>query len=255
MRSNGHELIENGISFCRKQFEGKGSIGSWGNLRNVQLAAYGLAVLQQRRELLRVDVGGAKDDELLLVVLLLDAPAGPDAILGGLGEQLRLDLDDAAANDRCHQSPVQLLLPAGTKSRLPPSQSALELEPDGAVVFGHNALFGFRWPDKGTVEMPEKDFPVPWHKINPMRLFSKSSDGTETEGNRSDTDAASRPDSDDAMDTSESSTSTPPENSPPSQRSGLLGLLKKRRGCSLEDDNALERKKRKTNGRTEPTIQ
>ncbi len=63
------------------------------NLGNVQLAAYRLAVLLERRQLVGVHIGAAKDDELLLAaVVLFDAPARPDPVLGRLGDQRLLEL-------------------------------------------------------------------------------------------------------------------------------------------------------------------
>ncbi|KAM3455626.1 hypothetical protein MY3296_002337 [Beauveria thailandica] len=134
-----------------------------------------------------------------------------------------------------HVGPVQVLLPSG---RLPPASGQRELEPDGAVAFGHNAIFGYRWPEKGTDEVPAKDFLVPLRNMLPVRLSKPQAESLDTLGN-SETEVTSRIDS-------ESSTSTPWVESPPSLRSSLRSLIPKRRSCTLQEENETVKKKLKT---------
>ncbi|KAM3506513.1 hypothetical protein MY10362_002322 [Beauveria mimosiformis] len=134
-----------------------------------------------------------------------------------------------------HVGPVQVLLPSG---RLPPASGLRELEPDGAVAFGHNAIFGYRWPEKGTDEVPAKDFLVPLRNMLPVRLSKPQAESLDTLES-SETDVASRIDS-------ESSSSTPWVESPPSLRSSLRSLIPKRRNCTLQEENETVKKKLKT---------
>ncbi|OAA51124.1 Pfs domain protein [Beauveria brongniartii RCEF 3172] len=134
-----------------------------------------------------------------------------------------------------HIGPVQVLLPSG---RLPPASGQRELEPDGAVAFGHNAIFGYRWPEKGTDEVPAKDFLVPLRNMLPVRLSKPQAESLDTLDS-SETGVASRIDS-------ESSTSTPWVESPPSLRSSLRSLIPKRRSCTLQEENETVKKKLKT---------
>ncbi|KAM3505062.1 hypothetical protein MY11210_008124 [Beauveria gryllotalpidicola] len=134
-----------------------------------------------------------------------------------------------------HVGPVQVLLPSG---RVPPASGQRELEPDGAVVFGHNAIFGYRWPEKGTDEVPAKDFLVPLRNMLPVRLSKTQAELPDTLDS-SERDVTSRLDS-------ESSTSTPRVESPPSLRSSLRGLIPKRRSCTLQEGEETVKKKLKT---------
>ncbi|KAM3440364.1 hypothetical protein NHJ13734_003303 [Beauveria thailandica] len=147
-------------------------------------------------------------------------------------------LSRASRNEKAaayHVGPVQVLLPSG---RLPPASGQRELEPDGAVAFGHNAIFGYRWPEKGTDEVPAKDFLVPLRNMLPVRLSKPQAESLDTLGN-SETEVTSRIDS-------ESSTSTPWVESPPSLRSSLRSLIPKRRSCTLQEENETVKKKLKT---------
>ncbi|KAM3478086.1 hypothetical protein MY5147_002373 [Beauveria neobassiana] len=134
-----------------------------------------------------------------------------------------------------HVSPVQVLLPSG---RLPPASGQRELEPDGAVVFGHNAIFGYRWPEKGTDEVPAKDFLVPLRNLLPVRLSKPQAESPDTLDS-GETDVTSRIDF-------ESSTSTPRVESPPSLRSSLRSLIPKRPSCTLQEEKEAVKKKIKT---------
>ncbi|KAM0664873.1 hypothetical protein ACQRIT_000507 [Beauveria bassiana] len=134
-----------------------------------------------------------------------------------------------------HVGPVQVLLPRG---RLPPASGQRELEPDGAVVFGHNAIFGYRWPEKGTDEVPAKDFLVPLRNMLPVRLSKPQAESPDTLDS-SETDVTSRMDF-------ESSTSTPRVESPPSLRSSLRSLIPKRQSCTLQEERETVKKKIKT---------
>ncbi|KAM3547081.1 hypothetical protein ARSEF1564_000122 [Beauveria bassiana] len=134
-----------------------------------------------------------------------------------------------------HVGPVQVLLPSG---RLPPASGQRELEPDGAVVFGHNAIFGYRWPEKGTDEVPAKDFLVPLRNMLPVRLSKPQAESPDTLDS-SETDVTSRIDF-------EPSTSTPRVESPPSLRSSLRSLIPKRQSCTLQEERETVKKKIKT---------
>ncbi|KAF1733926.1 hypothetical protein CRV24_005457 [Beauveria bassiana] len=134
-----------------------------------------------------------------------------------------------------HVSPVQVLLPSG---RLPPASGQRELEPDGAMVFGHNAIFGYRWPEKGTDEVPAKDFLVPLRNMLPIRLSKPQAESPDTLDS-SETDVTSRIDF-------EPSTSTPRVESPPSLRSSLRSLIPKRQSCTLQEERETVKKKIKT---------
>lgn len=141
-----------------------------------------------------------------------------------------------------HVDPVQILLPSGSNRRLANDQSAPEQA--GAVVFGHNAMLGYRWPERGTDEVPAKDFLVPLRNMLPIRLFSKTPTELPDGPDVSDVDGMNL-DSDETIQPSESSTSandsgdtlvhsaTLVADSPTSFKKNLLDLIPKRRtACS-----------------------
>ncbi|TQV99090.1 Pfs domain-containing protein [Cordyceps javanica] len=114
-----------------------------------------------------------------------------------------------------HVSPIQVLLPSCSRARgrVPLAGSQVELEQGGAVVFGHNAVFGYRWPEKGTDEVPAKDFLVPLRNMLPVRLFPRAQVEAGASPDSSDTDTMSRLDADEVMVSSELSSATTMEES------------------------------------------
>ncbi|OAR00420.1 hypothetical protein LLEC1_05098 [Akanthomyces lecanii] len=143
----------------------------------------------------------------------------------------------------CHVSPVQVLLPSSSHGRALPASGQRRLDPEGAVVFGHNASFGYRWPEKGTDEVPAKDFLVPLRNMLPARLFKTQAEAPEI-SEASDTEMTSRPDSDEVM--NELSTPAAMVESPPSLRSSLRGFIPKRRSCTSQMESAKKKPKVKT---------
>lgn len=87
--------------------------------------------MQGREQVLR-HIGVAKDDELLLAGVLFDAPAGPDPLLGRLGQQRLLQL------------PVARL-------QLVPAAGAMRSQPgDGELVLGREGLVKTRAGARGV---------------------------------------------------------------------------------------------------------
>lgn len=140
-----------------------------------------------------------------------------------------------------HVDPVQVLVPSCLRGRATSGQLG-ELEQDAAVVFGHSPTWGYRWPERGTVEVPAKDFVVPLRNRFPARLLGFKIAKPEKEAPNtggSDTDADSLADTSETTATSIASrisTSDEPgevlvEASPPpsSLRASLRDLLRKRR--------------------------
>ncbi|ATY66839.1 Pfs domain [Cordyceps militaris] len=173
----------------------------------------------------------------------------------------------------CHVAPMQVLQPSSASraapGHVPPTDSEVESEPDGAVIFGYNVTFGYRWPERGTDEVPARDFRRQLRNMLPVRLFKQSQ--TEAEGESpgaSDTDASSRPDSDETRMSREPSTDTTTEGeeggdvvatlleelpASSSLRSKLRQCIQTRRKRTLQDEDT-GRKKRKVNDGKENVV-